>query len=194
MPVRTMLSMVTACTVLGLAPFAGGRAEVPAGAYLAAQPAKAVEAAQNLPLPSTVRSALVAVAASHYGLPASDFVGLGAGPRYYPAYYAYDKATSTYWAGASLVPKPSSYAAQVVVQDDGAYLIFHRTPPGAWQVHDVGYTDTVGTCAAYHVSIPAPVVAVWHWAPGTCHPPATTTSPTSTAALTTPLQPPGRRR
>ena len=144
-----------------------------------APPAQAAEAAQNLVLTSTVRSALVAAAASHYGLPASDFVGLGAAPAYYPAYYAYDKATSTYWAAASLVPKRSSYAAEVVVQDDGAYLIFHRTPPGAWQAHDVGYTDTVGTCAAYHVSIPAPVVAVWHWAAGTCHPPVATAAPTS---------------
>ena len=60
----------------------------------------------------------------------------------------------------------------MVVQDDGAYLIFDRTAHGAWQAHDVGYSDTVGDCAAYHVSIPAAVVAVWHWVPGTCHPPA----------------------
>ena len=73
-----------------------------------------------------------------------------------------------------------------MVQDDGAYLIFHRTPPGTWQAHDVGYTDTVGTCAAYHVSIPAPVVAVWHWASGTCHPPATMTTPNSTSRPPTP--------
>ena len=67
--------------------------------------------------------------------------------------------------GASLVPSPSSYQAGVVVQDDGAYLIFDRTAHGAWQAHDVGYVDTVGDCAAYHVSIPAAVVAVWHWVP-----------------------------
>ena len=145
---RTKLSIVTAATVLGLAPLT------------VASSAQAANAAQNLVLTSTVRSALVAAAASYYGLPASDFVGLGAGPEQYPAYYAYDKATSTYWAGASLVPKRSSTAAQVVVQDDGAYLIFHRTPPGGWTAHDVGYTDNVGTCAAYHVNIPAPVVAV----------------------------------
>ncbi len=95
MPVRKMLGLVTACTVLGF----------PAGGFLAAQPAQAAEAAQNLVLSSTVRSALVTAAASHYGLPASDFVGLGAAPGYSPAYYAYDKATSTYWAAASLVPK-----------------------------------------------------------------------------------------
>jgi hypothetical protein len=86
-------------------------------------------------------------------------------------YYAYDISTSTYWAGASLVPNPSSYEAGVVVQDDGAYLIFDQTAHGAWRARDVGYSDTVGDCAAYHVSIPAAVVAVWHWVPGTCHPP-----------------------
>ena len=163
---RTLLRvMVAASTALGLIPFAGGQPEISAGRAFAAQAAQAAVAAQNLPLSSTVRTALVDAAASHFGLPASDFLGLGAAPDYYAAYYVYDIATSTYWAGASLVPKRSSQQAGVVVQDDGAYLIFNRTPPGAWQAHDVGYIDTVGTCAAYHVSVPAPVLAVWHWAP-----------------------------
>ncbi len=93
-----------------------------------------------------------------------------------PAYYAYDRVTSTYWAGASLVPNPKSYEAGVVVQDDGAYLIFDRSAHGSWQAHDVGYSDTSGTCAAYHVSIPVAVVAVWNWVPGTCHPPSRSTA------------------
>ena len=185
--------MAAACTVLGLAPLPGERPEIPAGRPFAARAADASEAAQNLMLTSTVRTALIDAAASHYGLPASDFVGLGAAPEFYAAYYAYDTATSSYWAGASLVPNPSSQEAGVVVQDDGAYLIFNRTPPGGWQVHDVGYTNTVGTCAAYHVSIPAPVVAVWHWALGACHPPASTTAattaPTSTSKPTAPSTP-----
>ena len=184
-----VLNMVTACTVLGLAAFAAGQVEISATGLSAAQLAKTAEAAQNLPLTKVVRSALVVAAASHYGLPVSDFVGLGAAPNNEPAYYAYDKSTLTYWAGASLVPKPSSYAAQVAVQDDGAYLIFQRTPPGTWQAHDVGYTGTVGTCAAYHVSIPAPVVAVWFWAAGTCHPPATSTNPNSTSRPSAPTSP-----
>jgi hypothetical protein len=184
--VGKLLNMVTACTVLGLAALAGGQPEISAAGLSAAPSSKTTEAAQNLFLTGAVRSALVAAAASHYGLAASDFVGLGAPPGNYPAYYAYDKAALTYWAAASLVPKHSSYAAQVAVQDDGAYLIFQRTPPGAWRAHNVGYTDTVGTCAAYHVSIPAPVVAVWHWVPGTCHPPAIATSPPSTSRSPTP--------
>jgi hypothetical protein len=124
--------------------------------------------AENLQVTSSVRTALVDAGATHYGLPSSAFTGLGQGTTY----YAYDLSTSTYWAGASLVPSPSSYQAGVVVQDDGAYLIFDRTAHGAWQARDVGYSDTVGDCAAYHVTIPAAVVAVWHWVPGTCHPPA----------------------
>jgi len=124
--------------------------------------------AENLPVTSAVRTALVDAGAKHYGLASSAFTGLGQGTTY----YAYDTSTSTYWAGASLVPSPSSYQAGVVVQDDGAYLIFDRPAHGVWQARDVGYSDTVGDCAAYHVSIPAPVVAVWHWVPGTCHPPA----------------------
>ena len=131
----------------------------------AAEPAARAE---NLPVTSSVRTALVDAGASHYGLSSSAFTGLGQGTTY----YAYDLSTTMYWAGASLVPSPSSYQAGVVVQDDGAYLIFDRTAHGAWQAHDVGYSDTVGDCAAYHVSIPAAVVAVWHWVPGTCHPPA----------------------
>jgi hypothetical protein len=187
--VGKLLNMVTAGTVLGLAAFVGGQPEIYAAGLSAAPSAKTTEAAQNLLLTSTVRSALLTAGASHYGLPASDFVGLGAAPANYPAYYAYDKATSTYWAAASLVPKKTSYAAQVVVQDDGAYLIFHRTPPGTWRAQDVGYTDTVGSCADYHVSIPAPVVAVWHWASGTCHPPAATTTPNSASRPPAPTSP-----
>ncbi len=124
--------------------------------------------AENLAVTSAVRTALVDAGSKHYGLASSDFTGLGQGTTY----YAYDLSTLTYWAGASLVPSPSSPQAGVVVQDDGAYLIFDRTAHGAWQARDVGYLDTVGDCAAYHVVIPAAVVAVWHWVPGTCHPPA----------------------
>ncbi len=104
---RTMLSVVAACacTTLGMGPVAQGGHEISAGRSLSARPAKADGTAENLLLTNTVRSALVVAGASHYGLPASDFVGLGAAPNNYPAYYAFDKATSTYWAGASLVPK-----------------------------------------------------------------------------------------
>jgi hypothetical protein len=184
---------------LGLSPLSGGRPEAPTAvvvgtstavvvgtstAVVVATPsAQAAQPAQDLFFTSAVRASLVEAGASHYGLPASDFVGLASGPGYYDPYYAYDRTTSTYWAAASLVPNPGSVQAGVVVQDDGAYLIFERAKNGPWAAHDVGYTDTVGTCAAYHVSIPAAVVAVWHWVPGTCHPAVT---PASTPLTTTP--------
>jgi hypothetical protein len=189
MPVITRLGVVAvACTVLGVAPSPAARSALSSFERSGTSSAKAP--AQDLFLTAPVRTALVDAAAAHYGLPASDFVGLGSGPYYDAAYYAYDAVTSTYWAGASLVPKAGSYQAGVVVQDDGAYLIFDRTVHGAWQVRDVGYSDTVGDCAAYHVSIPAAVVAVWHWVPGTCHPPMATPGPTSVpkpAALRQPV-------
>ena len=75
---RTLLSMVAAtCTALGLAPSPTETRSAGRSA-LAARAANAAQAAQNLPLTSTVRTALIDAAASSYGLAASDFVGLGA--------------------------------------------------------------------------------------------------------------------
>jgi len=136
-------------------------------------------AARDMPLTPTVNASLVAAAAAGYRLPASAFLGIAPAGEGFAAYYGYDAASSTYWAAASLVPNPKYAEAEVVVQDDGAYLIFHRTANGPWGVQDAGYTDTVGDCAAYHVNLPAAIVAVWHWIPGTCHPPA---APTTTQA------------
>jgi hypothetical protein len=123
--------------------------------------------AKNLPLTSAVRAQLVAAGAAYHGLAASDFTGLAPGT----AYYALDVTTSTFWAGASLVPNPRSYEAGVVVQDDGGYLIFHRPANGAWQAVQDGGLTTAAACARAHVSLPAAVLAVWHWPPGTCTPP-----------------------
>ena len=83
-------------------------------------------------------------------------------------YYAYDPATSTYWAGAALVPSSSSMPAQVSSQDDGSYLLFTRPANGAWTVYSVGMTGIAG--AKCPVPVPASVLAVWGWAPGTCRP------------------------
>ena len=102
-----------------------------------------------------------------HGLPASDFTGLAPGT----AYYALDVRTSTYLGRASLVPSPRSYQAGVVVQDDGSYLIFHRPADGTWRAVQDGTLTTAAACARYHVSLPAAVLAVWHWGPRTCTPP-----------------------
>jgi len=101
------------------------------------------------------------------GMPADDFIGLG------DAYYAYDAATSTYWAAAGVVPSSTSYEAQVASQDDGSYTVFHKPAHAAWVAQIDGMAGSDGaTCASYHVSIPAPVLAVWHWPAGTCLPPS----------------------
>lgn len=150
------------------APSAGARLATPAERQLLARQSRAAQAAENLRLTTASRAELVRAAAAFFRLPASDFVGLAPGT----AYYAYDVASSTYWAGAGLVPSSRSMPAQVVVQDDGAYLIFHRPAGRSWAVQEVGYEDVPGVCARAHVSLPAAVAAVWHWQSGTCHPPA----------------------
>lgn len=166
-----------ACLGLGVSASAAAK---PTLGTAAAQAAGGAPAARDLPLVPSVSAALVAAAAASHGLPASAFLGVAPANQPFAAYYGYDVATSTYWAAASLIPNPKSYEAEVVVQDDGAYLIFHRAANGPWKVQNAGYTDVVGDCAAYHIDIPAPIVAVWHWVPGTCHPPAAAASAATT--------------
>jgi|SRR5271166_517125 len=120
--------------------------------------------AQNLTVTSSLRAQLLAVAAAMNNVPVSGYTGLA--PT--ETYYAYDPATSTYWAGAALVPSSSSTPAQVSVQDDGSYVVFSRSAAGAWAGHPVGATGEPGsTCP---VAIPPAVVALWGWPAGTCKP------------------------
>jgi hypothetical protein len=178
--------LVVTCVGFGLGAAAGAR---PSLGVAAAKVTGGSPAARNLPLTSSVSAALVAAAAESHGLPTSAFLGLAPASQGFAAYYGFDAATATYWAAASLIPNPKSYEAEVVVQDDGAYLIFHRAVNGPWRVQDAGYSDVVGDCASYHVNIPAAVVAIWHWVPGTCHPPAAagasvaSTTPKAAASL-----------
>jgi len=123
-------------------------------------------AVQNLQVTQALRAELLQAGAASHNLPASDYTGLAPGRTY----YAYDPATSAYWAGAALVPSTSSTPAQVSVQDDGAYLVFTRPPGGSWRVYSVGMTLIPG--AKCPVTVPPAVVSVWGWAPGTCRPAA----------------------
>jgi len=123
-------------------------------------------AVQNLHVTDALRAELLRTGAASHNLPASDYTGLAAGRTY----YAYDPVTSTYWAGAALVPSTSSTPAQVSVQDDGAYLLFTRPAGGSWAVYSVGMTLIPG--AKCPVTVPAAVLTVWGWAPGTCRPAA----------------------
>jgi hypothetical protein len=120
--------------------------------------------AQNLVVTSALRTELLQAGAASNGVPASGYTGLTPGRTY----YAYDPATTTYWAGAQLVPSMSSIKAQVSVQDDGAYLLFNKPAGGTWTVHSVGMTGIGGsTCP---VAVPAGVLSVWGWKSGTCRP------------------------
>jgi hypothetical protein len=114
---------------------------------------------------AAVRSQLVAAGAALNNLPASDYTGLRPGETY----YAYDAATRTYWAGAALSPSPSSTPAQVAAQDDGAYLLFEQPQGGSWKASDVGLAGTPeGT--ACPVAVPAGILSLWGWNPGSCRP------------------------
>ena len=119
---------------------------------------------QNLVVTDRVRRALVAAGAALNHIPAVDYRGLTPGTTY----LAYDPATRTYWAGAGLDPKRSSMRAMVSVQDDGAYLLFHRRAGRAWQAADVGVAGVGGSPCT--VPLPDAVRARWGWAHAACHP------------------------
>jgi hypothetical protein len=119
---------------------------------------------QNLTVTDAIRSQLVAAGAQLNSLPESDYTGLRAGETY----YAYDPVAKVYWAGAGLDPSMASTPAQVSTQDDGAYLLFERPAAGPWKAYDVGLAGTEGaTCP---VQVPAAILQLWQWAPGSCRP------------------------
>ncbi|HTW07152.1 MAG TPA: hypothetical protein VME46_06570 [Acidimicrobiales bacterium] len=159
----TVASVVGILSSPALVPLAS-----PAAAAYAARPPMAALPGQatNLVLTGPVVVQLVVADAAAKHLAANDFLGVQA------AYYAYDGATSTYWAAAEVVPAPWSYQAEVESQDDGGYTIFHEPPHGSWVATDDGMGGQGGViCARYHVSIPSAVLATWHWPSGTCTPP-----------------------
>ena len=125
-----------------------------------------VEMASDLPVTDAIRSQLVAAGATLNSLPVSDYTGLRPGETY----YAYDKSTLTYWAGAGLMPSPSSTPAQVSSQDDGAYLLFDRVGSGPWKAYAVGLAGTPdgGACP---IAVPVVILDLWGWSPKSCRPP-----------------------
>jgi hypothetical protein len=129
-------------------------------------PTTARPAAENLVITSDIRSQLLQAGAALNGLPASAYTGLVSRDTY----YAYDPVTATYWAGAGLLPSPSSLRAQVSGQDDGSYLLFRRPAGTAWTAEDVGLAGIGGTKCP--TSVPASVLVVWHWAARSCRPAA----------------------
>jgi hypothetical protein len=124
-----------------------------------------VPTTSNLVVTDAVRSQLVAAGAALNSLPPSDYTGLRPGETY----YAYDAATQAYWAGAGLLPSPSSIPAQVSTQDDGAYLLFTRPKGGAWKGYAVGVAGPPEGSAC-PVAVPGAILSLWNWAPGSCRP------------------------
>jgi hypothetical protein len=125
----------------------------------------AAPGAQNLVIDRKIRAQLVAAGAAVHRLAPKDYLGLVAGETY----YAEVPARDTHWAGAALKPSPKSLQAQVDNQDDGAYMVFERHGDGPWRVWETGIPgDPQFTCS---VKVPAAVLKLWQWKPGTCHPP-----------------------
>jgi hypothetical protein len=126
---------------------------------------------ENLAASSSVRAQLLAVGARFHGAPVAQYVGLAPGLTY----YAYDRATSTFWAGAKLVPKiPSNpngppTQAEVSSQDEGAYTVFTKTARAkTWRAYDTGETGQDTRCP---VVVPSAVLQAWGWSPGSCRAP-----------------------
>jgi hypothetical protein len=111
---------------------------------------------------------LVTAASALNNIPASEFSGLAPGLTY----YALERSTGTYWAGARLVAAPSSdpanpTRAQVSTQDEGSYYVFKRVGGGSWTAFAAGNTGPGTTCP---VTIPPAVLEVWGWPAGSCRP------------------------
>jgi hypothetical protein len=125
----------------------------------------------NVPISDQIRAQLVATGAALNNIPASEYTGLAPGLTY----YALDNTTRTYWAGARLVPAPSSNPssptqAQISSQDAGSYYLFNRPESGNWTAYPAGNTGPSSSCP---ISVPAAVLRVWGWPAGSCRPSAT---------------------
>jgi hypothetical protein len=121
--------------------------------------------AENLVMTSGVETQLIAAAAKINGnVPVSEFKGLE--PR--EVHYAYDPATGTYWAAASLLPRDDSSAAAVAVQDNGSYNVFRRRVGGTWTAYDVGLAGVGGTQCP--LTVPPTVLRLWGWPSNSCRP------------------------
>jgi len=124
--------------------------------------------AVNAPVTDEVRSELVSAGSALNNIPTSEFSGLAPGLTY----YALDRSTGVYWAGARLVAAPSSdpsnpTQAQVSTQDEGSYYVFRQSHGGAWTAYAAGNTGPGTACP---VAVPAAVLQVWGWPSGSCRP------------------------
>jgi hypothetical protein len=124
--------------------------------------------AVNQAVTDQLRVQLVAAGAALNSIPVAEYTGLAPGLTY----YAYDNATQTYWAGARLVPAPTSdpsnpSRAQVASQDDGSYYLFRQPRGGSWTAYADGASGPDTPCPT---TVPAAVAQVWGWPAGGCRP------------------------
>jgi hypothetical protein len=124
--------------------------------------------AVDVPVTNQIRQQLVAAGAALNSIPASEYTGLAPGLTY----YAFDRATATYWAGARLVPASSAdpsnpTQAQISSQDAGSYYLFKQPQGGVWTAYAAG---NVGPDAPCPLTVPADVLSVWGWPNGACRP------------------------
>jgi hypothetical protein len=124
--------------------------------------------AMNIQVTDALRTQLVAAAAGLNSIPVAEFTGLAPGLTY----YALDKETNIHWAGARLVPAPSSNPssptqAQISSQDAGSYYIFQQPMGGQWIAYAAGNTGQGTPCPT---TLPPAVLAVWGWPAGGCRP------------------------
>ncbi|HET8559150.1 MAG TPA: hypothetical protein VFL69_01400 [Marmoricola sp.] len=159
---RTLPAVALILVAAGLTGCSGsGSDSTPTLQIQAPVPAPTGDVTENLVPTGQLAQQLVTAAAATLHVPATGFAGLERATTY----YAYDFTTRTYWAAASLVPRPSSTPAQMSVQDQGSYLLFSRHKGHSWQVFEVGSAGN-----GCPVTVPAAIAQRWHWPQHACRP------------------------
>ncbi|HEY6786121.1 MAG TPA: hypothetical protein VI365_02300 [Trebonia sp.] len=111
---------------------------------------------QNLVSNSTVRSDLTGTFLESKGVPLSEVAG--GGPMPGSVYYAYDRATGTYWAAAGFTPiNTLSLSELEAFQNGGDIGMFQKAGAGPWHVQ-TGASSL--TCLAPHF-FPVAVLIAW---------------------------------
>jgi hypothetical protein len=107
----------------------GGFVFLVAGASAASSPVR------KLAVTPTLKRQLVAAFAPAHGVPVAEVGGTFPGS----VFYAYDRATHTYWAVAFFEPaRGDSAKVADTFQDAGSNGVFSRTASGAWKFHGGG--------------------------------------------------------
>lgn len=149
-PVVTATGKAGKAIAVGLAPLAFAVAPASSSATSTA----AASGAKNLVVTAAVRSELVAAFAPAHHVPVAEVEGTYPGS----VYYAYDSATSTYWAVASFVPAAADTpSVKNTFQDAGSNGIFSRSAGGAWRFRGSG----APILCVEERDVPAAVLDAW---------------------------------